>query len=149
MSDIGPRDAWHEQLLETIRARAERNQRQPGLVPTASRPVYNWPEVSSRLSRAAAVAVPDATIPVSRRHSGLRRALILRLRRLIVSLLRFLTVRQTEYNLGVLHALRDTGKAVRSLEQLLLARDEELRHLRERVAHLEKHLPVEAVRQAS
>jgi hypothetical protein len=149
MSELGPRDAWHEELLTIIRERAQKNQRHCGPSTAGTAAVYNWPEVSSRLSSAAAVAVADATIPVDRRHTALRRALILGVRRLIVSLLHFLTARQSEYNLGVLHALRETGKAVRALEQRLTAQDEEIRQLRERISHLEKHLPVEVNRKAS
>jgi hypothetical protein len=149
MSETGPPDPWHEALLATIRERAEENQRQLGTTPAASRPVYNWPEVSSRLSRAAAVAVADATIPVDRRHTGLRRGLILAVRRLIASLLRFLTARQSDYNLGILEAMHETGRAVRSLEKRLAAQDEELTQLRERISHLEKHLSAEVVRKAS
>jgi hypothetical protein len=105
--------------------------------------------VSSLLSRAAAVAVADATIPVDRRHTGLPRAFILAVRRFIATLVRFLTVRQSAYNRGVLDALRQTGRAVRSLEKRLAARDEELSQLRQRVSHLEKHLPAEVLRKAS
>ncbi len=149
MTELQPRDAWHDDLLATIRARAEQNEQRLGPLPGANDPVYNWPEVSSRLSRAEAAAVADAAIPVDRRHRGIRRVLILRVRTLIVSLLRFLTARQSRYNLDVLQALRETGKTVRSLETRLTARDDEVRQLRERLSHLERHLPTEAVRQAS
>jgi uncharacterized protein YigA (DUF484 family) len=71
------------------------------------------------------------------------------LRRVIVAVLRFLTVRQSEYNLGVLHALRETGKAVRSLEKQMAIQNEEIRQLRERLSHLEAHPPVDEIRQAS
>ena len=148
MSEPAPRDAWHDNLLDTMRARAEqiRHQASPSVADT---PVYNWPEVSSRLGRAAAVAVADDAIPMSSRHTGLRLVVLVRVRKLTVALLRFLTVRQSEYNLGVLHALRETGKAVRSLEQRLAERDKEIRQLRERISHLEQHLPSEIVRKAS
>jgi hypothetical protein len=149
MSEPTPRDAWHEDLLATLRARAEKSRRQAGPTPTADVPTYNWPEVSSRLSRAAAVAVADSAISVGRQHTGLRRALIVRLRGLMVSLLRFLTSRQSEYNLGVLYALRETGGAVRSLEQRLAVHEKEIGQLRERITHLEAHLPAERTRKAS
>jgi hypothetical protein len=149
MSATGSHDPWHEALLATIRERAETNQRQFGASPVATVPVYNWPQVSSRLSQATAVAETDATIPVHRRHTGLRRALILGIRRVIIVLLRFLTVRQSEYNLAVVHAVRETGRGVRSLEKRLAAQDEEIRQLRQRISHLETHLPADINRKAS
>ena len=118
-------------------------------MPAAQAPVYNWPEVSSLLSRAAARAVADATISVDRRHRGVRRALILTLRRFIASLLRFLTARQSDYNRAVLDAVHQTGRAVRSLEKRLAAKDDELSQLRQRISRLEKLLPAEVVRKAS
>ncbi len=148
MTEPAPPDAWHDTLLDTLRARAERSRRQPP-TPVADAPIYNWPEVSSYLGRAAAVAVADDAPPVSPRHTGLRRVIFVSVRKLAVTLLRFLTVRQSEYNLGILHALREMGKAVRSLEQRLAERDHEIRQLRERLSHLEQHLPSEIVRKAS
>jgi hypothetical protein len=149
MSETGAHDPWHEALLATLRERAESNQRQHGTSAVANVPIYNWPEVSSSLSRAATVAVADATIPVDRRHTGVRRTLIIGIRRVIVALLRFLTTRQSEYNFAIVHAVRETGRGVRSLEKRLAAQDEETRQLRQRISHLEKHLPVEINRKAS
>jgi hypothetical protein len=149
MSETGTRDAWLDDLQRRIRTRAEKSQLLRDERPIAPVPAFNWPEVSSRLGQAAAVAVADDKIPVGRHHTGLRRVVILRLRRLIVAALRFLTTRQSEYNLGVLHALRETGKAVRSLENQLAIQNEEIRQLRERLSHLEEHPPVEEIRQAS
>jgi hypothetical protein len=149
MSETPTRDPWHDTLLATVRARAEQSRRRRDTTPPAHVPVYNWPEVSSLLSRAAARAVADATIPVDRRHTGLRRALILAVRRFLASLLRFLTARQSDYNRAVLEALHQTGRAVRSLEKRLAARDEQLRRLRERISRLEQHLSAETTRKAS
>jgi hypothetical protein len=149
MSQIDRPDPWHDALLATIRERADKNQRRHGTISVAHGSVYNWPEVSSLLSRAAARAVADATIPVDRRHSGLRRALILAVRRLLASLLRFLTARQSDYNRAVLDALHQTGRAVLSLEKRLAAQDEELSQLRERLARLEQRPSAEAARKAS
>jgi hypothetical protein len=147
MSEAGTRDAWLENLQRRIRTRAEKSQLLDAATPIAPVPAFNWPEVSSRLGQAAAVAVADDNLTVGRHHTGLRRAL--RLRLLIVAALRFLTIRQSEYNLGVLHALRETGKAVRSLEKQLAIQNEEIRQLRERLSHLEEHPSVEGIRQAS
>jgi hypothetical protein len=149
MSETGSPDPWHDALLATLRGRAEAKRRQRDPTPPARASVYNWPEVSSLLSRAAARAVADATISVDRRHTGLRRALILIVRRFLASLLRFLTARQSDYNRAVLDALHQTGRAVRSLEQRLAARDDELSQLRQRISELEKHLSAEVVRKAS
>jgi hypothetical protein len=149
MSATGPHDAWYEELLATLRARADESRRRAGAGPADEARAYNWPEVSSLLARAGAVAVADHPVSAGGRHRGLRRALVLRLRRAIVSLLRFLTARQSEYNRGVLHALRETGEAVRSLERRLATREKEIEHLRERISHWEAHLPVEASRKAS
>jgi hypothetical protein len=149
MSETGAHDPWHEALLATLRERAESNQRQHGASPVANVPIYNWPEVSSSLSRATTVAVADATISVDRRHTGLRRALILGIRSVVVALLRFLTARQSEYNLAIVHAARETGRGVRALEKRLAAQDEEIRQLGQRISHLEEHLPVDIIRKAS
>jgi hypothetical protein len=149
MTEAGIRDAWLDDLQRGIGTRAKKKQLQQGDTQISPVPVFNWPEVSSRLEQAAAVAVADDNITVGRHHTGLRRAFVLRLRQLIVTALRFLTTRQSEYNLGVLHALRETGKAVRSLEKQLAAQNEEIRQLRERLSHLEEHPPVEGIRQAS
>jgi hypothetical protein len=143
MSEAGSCDAWHDALLARIRERALENRRQHSPTPQASLPIYNWPEVSSRLSRASAVAVADATISLDRRHTGLRRELIFQIRGLIAYLLRFLTSRQTAYNLDVLQALRETGRGLRALEQRLAQQDQDIGQLRNRISHLEKQLPVE------
>lgn len=149
MPEAGSRDTWLDDLQRLIRTRAQMRQLQQGDTPIAPVPVFNWPEVSSRLGQAAAVAVVDDNVTVGRHHTGLRRAFILRLRRFLVAAMRFLTVRQSEYNLGVLHALRETGKAVRCLEKQLAIQNEEIRQLRERLSHLEKHPPVDGIRHAS
>jgi hypothetical protein len=149
MSEPADHDPWHDALVATIRERADKNRRRQGTTPTMHRSVYNWPEVSSLLNRAAARAMADATISVDRRHAGLRRALILTLRRCIASLLHFLTARQSSYNCAILDALHQTGRAVRSLEKRLAAQDIELIQLRQRISHLEKLLPAEVVRKAS
>jgi hypothetical protein len=149
MSKSCPRDVWHDELLATIRARAEENSRSARPAPTRGVVSSNWPEVSSLLNRAGAVAVADASIPVGGHHTGVRRALVIGIRRVIVTLLHFLTARQSEYNLAVLHALRDTAQGLRSLEQQADARDKEIEQLRERISHLEAHLPIQGARKAS
>jgi hypothetical protein len=142
MLETGKPDAWHEQLLATIRERAAKNQTTLAAKPRATEitePVYNWPEVSNRLGRATAVALLEDAPLFNPRHTGLRRYVIFRIRRLIVILLRFVTNRQSEFNNHLVQSVHETGKAVRRLERRLATQDGEICRLRDRISHLERH----------
>jgi hypothetical protein len=142
MFETGQPDAWHEQVIATIRERAAKNQTSLACNPNATAtdaPIYNWPEVSNRLGRATAVsAVEDAPL-CNPRHTGLGRYIIIAIRRRIVILLRFLTNRQSEFNNHLVQSVHETGTAVQRLERRLAAQDQEIWHLRERISHLERH----------
>src|SRR5579862_3361004 len=98
-------DAWHDNLLDTIRERAQRNETQ--LNAHSPNPhVYNWPEVSSRLNQATTVALAQEAPLVGPHHTGLRRIIVGAIRRLIVTLSRFLTNRQSEYNISLVDSMR-------------------------------------------
>jgi hypothetical protein len=95
--------------------------------------------VKSRLKLGAALA-QLGTLPLFPRFHGIKRRLALVAARVILYLLRFLTSRQTDFNVCLLDALREMGEALHSVETRLVQQQEQIRLLDATVSQLQLRL---------
>ena len=97
---------------------------------------FNWLEVKARLKIGSGLAQLGA-VPLLPRFHGLKRQLALSASRLILYLTRFLTSRQTDFNVCLLDALREMGEALHSVETRVVQQQEQIRLLEATVSQLQ------------
>jgi len=101
-------------------------------VPLAARSAaawsFNWLEVKSRLKIGANLA-QLGEVPMLPRFHGWRRRVALAASRIVLYLTRFITSRQTDFNVCLLDALREMGEALHVVETRLVQQQEQIRLL--------------------
>jgi hypothetical protein len=97
---------------------------------------FNWLEVKSRLKIAAGLA-QLGVMPLLPRFHGFKRRLALAASRMILYLTRFLTTRQSDFNLCTLDALRGIGEALHAIETRLVQQQEQIRLLEATITQLQ------------
>jgi hypothetical protein len=97
---------------------------------------FNWLEVKARLKIGAGLAQLGA-VPLLPRFHGMQRQLALAASRLILFLTRFLTSRQTDFNVCLLDALREMGEALHSVESRVVHQQEQIRLLEATISQLQ------------
>jgi|GEM_PF-3027834 hypothetical protein len=97
---------------------------------------FNWLEVKSRLKIAAGLA-QLGVMPLLPRFHGLKRRLALAASRIILYLTRFLTTRQSDFNVCTLDALRGMGEALHAIETRLVQQQEQIRLLEATITQLQ------------
>jgi hypothetical protein len=100
---------------------------------------FNWLEVKSRLKIAAGLAQLGA-MPLLPRFHGIKRRLALAASRVILYLTRFLTTRQTDFNVCTLDAIRGIGEALHAIETRVVEQQEQIRLLEASVRQLQLRL---------
>lgn len=130
-----------DELKERIREQAaEMRESVPATLPlgahTASPRAFNWLEVKARLKIGSGLAKMGA-LPLLPRFHGLRRRLALAAAHVVLYLTRFLTGRQSEFNVCLLDALRDMGEALHTVETRLVQQQEQIRQLEATVGQLQ------------
>lgn len=131
--------------LDELKARireqaASMRERAVAAIPLAGRGpsvwTFNWLEVKARLKIGAGLAQLGA-VPLLPRLHGLQRRLALAASRLILYLTRFLTSRQTDFNVCLLDALREMGEALHTAETRLVQQQEQIRLLEATLSQLQ------------
>ena len=97
---------------------------------------FNWLEVKSRLKIAAGLA-QLGVVPLLPRFHGLKRRLALTASRAILYLTRFLTTRQSDFNVCALDALRGMGEALHAVETRVVQQQEQIRLLEATITQLQ------------
>jgi hypothetical protein len=97
---------------------------------------FNWLEVKARLKICAGLAQLGA-VPLLPRFHGIQRRMALAASRLILYLTRFLTSRQTDFNVCLLDALREMGEALHSVETRVVQQQEQIRLLEATISQLQ------------
>jgi hypothetical protein len=97
---------------------------------------FNWLEVKARLKIGSGLA-QLGTMPLLPRFHGLKRKLALSASRIILYLTRFLTSRQSDFNVCLLDALREMGEALHSVETRVVQQQEQIRLLEATVCQLQ------------
>jgi hypothetical protein len=97
---------------------------------------FNWLEVKARLKIGAGLAQLGA-VPLLPRFHGIQRKIALAASRVILYLTRFLTSRQTDFNVCLLDALREMGEALHSVETRVVQQQEQIRLLEATVSQLQ------------
>lgn len=97
---------------------------------------FNWLEVKSRLKIAAGLS-QLGVLPLLPRFHGIKRRLALAASRVILYLTRFLTTRQSDFNVCALDALRGIGEALHAVETRLVQQQEQIRLLEATVSQLQ------------
>ncbi len=130
-------DEWKARIREQA---ASMRERAAASVPLAARSAaawsFNWLEVKSRLKIGAGLAQLGA-VPLLPRFHGLKRRLALAASRGVLYLTRFLTSRQTDFNVCLLDALREMGEALHTIETRLVQQQEQIRLLEATVSQLQ------------
>lgn len=131
--------------LDELKARireqaASMRERAAASIPLAARGPsvwsFNWLEVKARLKIGAGLAQLGA-VPLLPRFHGIRRKLALAASRVILFLTRFLTSRQTDFNVCLLDALREMGEALHSVESRVVQQQEQIRLLEATISQLQ------------
>jgi hypothetical protein len=131
--------------LDELKARireqaASMRERAASSIPLATRSSavwsFNWLEVKARLKIGAGLAELGA-LPLLPRFHGLQRRLAQAAARGILYLTRFLTSRQTDFNLCLLDALREMGEALHSVESRVVQQQEQIRLLEATISQLQ------------
>jgi hypothetical protein len=130
-----------EQLHEEVRAEARlQRARVAAVIPlpdkNPGRWCLNWLEVKGRLGNAAELT-EAGTPPGLNRAPGMRRWVAGLLARVVLRLARFITSRQTAYNVTLLDLVRDTAEALHEVETRLVEQQERLRHLEATLAQVQ------------
>jgi hypothetical protein len=130
-----------DELKERIREQAaSMRERVPTTLPLSahglSARAFNWLEVKARLKIGAGWA-KMGELPLLPRFHGLRRRLALFAARGVLYLTRFLTGRQSEFNVCLLDALREMGEALYTVETHLMQQQEQIRQLEATVGLLQ------------
>lgn len=100
---------------------------------------FNWLEVKSRLKIASGLAQLGAA-PLLPRFHGIKRRLALAASRVILYLTRFLTTRQSDFNVCTLDALRGLGEALHAVETRVVQQQEQIRLLEATITQLQFRL---------
>lgn len=141
MSGTNDPDWDLDELKARIREQAaSMRERATASVPLAARSAaawsFNWLEVKSRLKIGAGLAQLGA-MPLLPRFHGLKRRLALAASRVVLLLTRFLTSRQTDFNVCLLDALREMGEALHTVETRVVQQQEQIRLLEAAVSQLQ------------
>ncbi len=141
MSGTNQPDWDLDELKAQIREQAaSMRERAAASIPLAARGSsawsFNWLEVKARLKIGAGLAQLGA-VPLLPRFHGLQRRLALAASRLILYLTRFLTSRQTDFNVCLLDALREMGEALHSVETRVVQQQEQIRLLEATISQLQ------------
>jgi hypothetical protein len=141
MSESNHPDWDLEELKARIREQAaSMRERTAASVPLAARSSaawsFNWLEVKSRLKIGSGLAQLGA-VPLLPRFHGLTRRLALAGAKAILFLTRFLTSRQTDFNVCTLDALREMGEALHTVETRVVQQQEQIRLLEATVNQLQ------------
>jgi hypothetical protein len=144
MSGTNPPDWDLDELKARIREQAaSMRERAAAAVPLAARGAsawtFNWLEVKSRLKIGAGLAQLGA-LPLLPRFHGVKRQLALAAARGILYLTRFLTSRQTDFNVCILDALREMGESLHAVETRVVQQQEQIRLLEATVSQLQLRL---------
>lgn len=97
---------------------------------------FNWLEVKARLKIGSGLAQLGAAPLLPRLH-GVQRKLALFASRIILYLTRFLTSRQSDFNVCLLDALREMGESLHSVETRLVQQQDQIRLLEATVCQLQ------------
>jgi hypothetical protein len=130
-----------DELKEHIRAQAacmrERVAVSLPLTPPGSAGwAFNWLEFKARLKIGAGLAKLGER-PLLPRFHGIKRQLALSVARIVLFLTRFLTSRQTDFNVATLDSLREIGEALHSVETRVVQQQEQIRLLEATVGQLQ------------
>ncbi|HTU16732.1 MAG TPA: hypothetical protein VMG10_01615 [Gemmataceae bacterium] len=130
-----------DELKARIREQASSmRERAAASIPLAARGAsvwtFNWLEVKARLKIGAGLAQLGA-VPLLPRFHGMQRRLALAASRVILFLTRFLTSRQTDFNVCLLDALREMGEALHSVETRVVQQQEQIRLLEATISQLQ------------
>lgn len=141
MTSANQSDLDLDELKARIREQAaSMRERAASAIPLPSRGssawAFNWLEVKARLKIGAGLAQLGA-LPLLPRFHGLQRKLALAASRVILYLTRFLTSKQTDFNVCLLDALREMGEALHSVETRVVQQQEQIRLLEATVSQLQ------------
>ncbi len=141
MSGANDSDWNLDELKARIREQAaSMRERAAASVPLAARSSaawsFNWLEVKSRLKIGSGLA-QLGVMPLLPRFHGLKRRLALAMSRVVLYLTRFLTSRQTDFNVCLLDALREMGEALHTVETRVVQQQEQIRLLEATVSQLQ------------
>jgi hypothetical protein len=144
MSETNQPDWDLDELKARIREQAgSMRERAAAAIPLsvrgASAWTFNWLEVKSRLKIGSALAQMGA-MPLLPRFHGVRRRLALAAARVILHLTRFLTSRQTDFNVCLLDALREMGESLHTVETRLVQQQEQIRLMDATISQLQLRL---------
>jgi hypothetical protein len=132
-----------EELKARIRARAARRRAEiAAVVPLAAKAqggwTFNWLEAKTTLKTAAAFAEAGKPPTHDNRH-GLALWFARLLSRTVLRLTRFITSRQTDYNVSLLDTVRDMAEALHDVETRVVNQQEQIRQLEAVVVRLQLH----------
>jgi hypothetical protein len=130
-----------EQLKAAIRARAARKRTEiAAAVPLAVKArggwTFNWLEAKTLLKTAARYAEAGQPPTHDNRH-GLKRWVVELISRTVLRLTRFITTRQTDYNVSMLDTVRDMAEALHDVETRVVQQQEQIRQLEAVVCQLQ------------
>jgi hypothetical protein len=130
-----------EQLKESIRARAARKRAEiAAVVPLRAKAqggwTFNWLEAKALLKTAAKYAEAGQPPTHDNRH-GLKLWAVKLLSRTVLRLTRFITTRQTDYNVSILDTVRDMAEALHDVETRVVQQQEQIRQLEALVTRLQ------------
>jgi hypothetical protein len=156
-STKGP-DRDLEGLKERIRGQAaEMRNRAAAEVPLTVRGpdvwTFNWLEVKSRLKIAWGLSHLGEP-PLLQRFRGVKRHIAQAASRVVLYFTRFITSRQTDFNVAVLDILRDMGESLHEVETRVVQQQEQIRLLEACLAQVQLRVgpsahPRESERKAS
>jgi hypothetical protein len=130
-----------EQLKARIRARAARKRAEVGAaIPLAAKAqggwTFNWLEAKSLLKTAGKYAEAGQAPTHDNRH-GIKLWVVKLLSRTVLRLTRFITTRQTDYNVSILDTVRDMAEALHDVETRVVHQQEQIRQLEALVCQLQ------------
>ncbi len=109
---------------------------------------FNWLEAKSLLKTAAKYAEAGQPPSHDNRH-GFKRWVVQLVSGAVLRLTRFITTRQTDYNVSMLDTVRDMAEALHDVETRVVQQQEQIRQLEAVVARLQLGAPVASERLAS
>jgi hypothetical protein len=130
-----------EELKNRIRARAAARRAEiAAVVPLQAKAqggwTFNWLEAKALLKTAARYAQAGQPPSHDNRH-GLKLWAVKLLSRTVLRLTRFITTRQTDYNVSLLDAVRDMAEALHDVETRVVQQKEQIRQLEALVCQLQ------------
>lgn len=130
-----------DELKEHIRAQAACMRERaavtlPLTLPGSAGWAFNWLEFKARLKIGSGLAKLGER-PLLPRFHGFKRRLALTVSLIILYLTRFLTSRQTDFNVATLDSLREIGEALHSVETRIVQQQEQIRLLEATVGQLQ------------